>query len=102
LAGCALIVGLGIAPLLITAFGLVEQISPSGTLTEGLAWLSTGLNVGYGAGAATVGAIADAHGARVAFSVAVVASVSVGVVAVALHSRLSHSSVRPWTGAALS
>lgn len=101
LAACGFVLGLGIAPLLITAFGLVEQISPAGTLTEGLAWLSTGLNVGYGAGAAAVGAIADAHGARVAFSVAVAASASVGVLALALHARISRMAVRPWTGAAL-
>jgi MFS family permease len=88
LAGCGFVLGLGIAPTLITAFGLVQQISPEGTLTEGLAWLSTGLNVGYGAGAALVGGIADAHGARVAFSVAVAASASVGMLAWALHRRL--------------
>ena len=37
---------------------------PAPSLTEGLAWVITGLNVGYGAGAALVGGIADAHGAR--------------------------------------
>ena len=88
LAVCGFAVGLGIAPLLITCFGLVDQIAPAGTLTEALAWLSTGLNIGYGAGAALVGAIADAHGARVAFSVSVAASASVGVLATLLHSRL--------------
>ncbi len=95
LAGCGFVLGLGIAPLLITAFGLVQQICPEGTLTEGLAWLSTGLNVGYGAGAALVGGIADAHGARVAFSVAVLASASVGALACALHHRLPDQLSRP-------
>ena len=45
---CALIVGLAIAPLLITAFGLIEGIVPGESLTEGLAWLITGLSLGYG------------------------------------------------------
>ncbi|MDP9118361.1 MAG: MFS transporter [Actinomycetota bacterium] len=88
LAVCAFVVGLGIAPTLITAFGLVEQLSPPGTLTEGLSWLGTGINVGYGAGAAVVGGIADAHGARVAFSVSVATALSVGLLATALRARL--------------
>jgi MFS family permease len=88
LAVCAFVTGLGIAPLLITSFGLIEQIAPSGTLTEALAWLATGLNVGYGAGAAVVGGIADAHGARAGFGVAIAASACVGALAVVLTSRL--------------
>ena len=55
LAVLAFVVGLGIAPTLITSFGLVEQIVPGGALTEGMAWLTTGLSIGYGAAAALVG-----------------------------------------------
>ena len=88
LAVCAVLVGLGIAPTLITAFGLIEQTVPAGALTEGLAWLSTGLSVGYGAGSALVGGIADAHGARSAFSVTIGAALLVGVAALVLHARL--------------
>jgi MFS family permease len=86
---CALFVGLGIAPLLITAFGLIERIVPSESLTEGLAWLITGISVGYGAGSAVVGGIADAHGARTAFLVTFVAGAFVLVTGLALHRRLS-------------
>jgi MFS family permease len=71
LAACAFVLGLGIAPALITMFGLVQQIVPARSLTEGLSWIGTGLNVGYGTGAALVGGIADAHGARTAFVVVV-------------------------------
>jgi predicted MFS family arabinose efflux permease len=39
----------------------------------------TGLNVGYGAGAAVVGEIADAHGARTAFWVAIAAGLAMGL-----------------------
>jgi MFS family permease len=73
LAVCAFVVGLGTAPTLITTFGLVERLVPGRALTEGLSWMLTGLNVGYGAGAAVVGEIADAHGARIAFWVAIAA-----------------------------
>jgi len=79
LAGGAFILGIGIAPALITVFGLIQQIVPARALTEGMAWIATGLNVGYGAGAALVGGIADAHGARAAFVVVVASSMSVGV-----------------------
>jgi MFS family permease len=89
LAVCAFVVGLAISPTLITAFGLVERLVPSGALTEGLAWLLTGLNVGYGAGSAVVGGIADAHGARTAFAVAVVAGLTMGGLALVLHRRLT-------------
>ncbi|HEX2901989.1 MAG TPA: MFS transporter, partial [Jatrophihabitans sp.] len=65
LAVCTFFVGLGIAPTLIGGFGLVDAIVPVASLTEGLAWIGTGLSVGYGAGAALVGGIADRHGAHV-------------------------------------
>lgn len=89
LAAAAFVVGLGIAPTLINAFGLVERIVAPGALTEGMAWLLTGLNLGYGAGAALVGGIADHHGARTAFLVAVGSGLIMGVLALALHRRLS-------------
>jgi MFS family permease len=82
------VVGLGIAPTLITSFGLVEQIVPGGALTEGMAWLTTGLSIGYGAAAALVGRLADAHGARFAFSVTIGSGLLLGVLAVALHAQL--------------
>lgn len=89
---CAFLVGLGIAPTLITAFSLIERIVPGGALTEGLAWLITGLSVGYGAAASMVGAIADAHGARTAFLVTVGAGLTMGVLALVLHARLRGAS----------
>jgi MFS family permease len=90
LAVCAFVVGLGIAPMLITAFGLVAEIVPSTALTEGMAWLTTGLSIGYGLASAAVGRIADAHGARVAFSVTIASGVLVGVLAVAVYRRIAH------------
>jgi MFS family permease len=89
LAVCAFVLGLGIAPALITMFGLVQQIVPARALTEGLSWIGTGLNVGYGAGAALVGGIADAHGAHTAFLVVIGSSVPVGVLGLLLRVRRS-------------
>ncbi|GAB2458338.1 MFS transporter [Jatrophihabitans fulvus] len=85
LAACAFVVGFGIAPTLTTGFGLVEHFVPAGALTEGLAWLVTGLSVGYGVGAALVGGISDAHGARAAFLVTVGAGLTMAALAVVLH-----------------
>ena len=96
LAVCALVVGLGIAPALITSFSMIERIVPANSLTEGLAWLMTGLSIGYGAGAALVGRIADAYGARTAFSVTIGAGLLMGLLALVIHARLR---TRPRTGA---
>jgi MFS family permease len=82
------IVGLGIAPTLITAFGLIAEIVPARSLTEGLAWLTTGLNLGYGAASSLCGRLADAHGARITFLVTVGAGVLMAGFALAIHARL--------------
>ena len=79
LAVTGFVLGLGTAPALITLFALIQQIVPARALTEGLSWASTGMNVGFGAGAALVGGIADHHGARAGFFVVVASSVSVGL-----------------------
>jgi MFS family permease len=88
LAACAFVAGLGIAPTLITLYGLIERLVPAESLTEGLAWLITGLSVGYGAGAALVGGIADAHGARAAFGVPIGAGLAMGGLALLLRRQL--------------
>jgi MFS family permease len=83
----AFVLGVGIAPALITTFSLIQQIVPTRQLTEGLSWVGTGLSVGYGAGAALVGGIADAHGARTAFFVVVGSSVLTGLLALGVRVR---------------
>lgn len=97
LAGCAFVVGAGIAPTLITAFGLIAALVPGASLTEGLAWLITGLSVGYGSGAALVGRIADAEGARAAFGVTIGAGLMMAALALTLHSRLRTTASKPVT-----
>jgi MFS family permease len=87
LAACAFIVGLGVAPTMITASGLIEQIVDRSMITEGLAWLITGLNLGYGFGSAAVGGATDAYGARPAFLVSVMAGLLIAGTASVLHAR---------------
>lgn len=91
LAVLAFVVGLGIAPTLITSFGLIEEVVPGGALTEGMAWLIMGLSIGYGAASALVGGLADAYGARIAFTVTIGSGLLVGALALALHARLHAS-----------
>jgi MFS family permease len=88
LAVVAVFVGMGIAPALITGFGLIESLIPNAALTEGMSWLVTGISIGYGIASSLVGRIADAHGARPAFSVGIGAGLLVCVLAVVLHARL--------------
>ncbi|MEP6597925.1 MAG: MFS transporter [Actinomycetota bacterium] len=89
LAACAFVAGLAIAPALITGFGLIAELVPSASLTEGMAWLTTGLSVGYGLAASIVGGIADQYGARTAFVVPVGFGLLVGAVAALLYRRVS-------------
>jgi MFS family permease len=95
LAACTFVVGLGIAPTLIGAFGLIDQLVPAASLTEGLTWIGTGLSVGYGLGAACVGSVADAHGARVAFWVPVGCALVAGALAVSMSARLARPAAVP-------
>ena len=85
---CTFFVGLGVAPTLIGGFGLIDQIVPANSLTEGLTWLITGLSVGYGAAAALVGGIADRHGAHIAFLVPIGSALAATGFAVALAVRI--------------
>ncbi len=65
--------GLSISPVLIGGTALVESLMPPGTLTEGLAWVTTGLIVGVTIGAALSGPLIDNFGAQRAFVLPAVA-----------------------------
>ena len=80
--------GLTIAPTMVTAMGLVEQLVPRSRLTEGITWTSTGLAVGVAAGAAVAGRVIDVHGASAAFSVPASAAAVAAAVAFFGHRRL--------------
>lgn len=64
------VAGSMIAPVLATAYGVVDRIAPAGTTTEAFAWLGTATAVGTAAGATLAGTLAEAGGAGAAFLLA--------------------------------
>jgi len=81
--------GLTIAPTMVTAMALVEQLVPRAKLTEGMTWTSTGLAVGVALGASLAGSVIDSSGARAAFVVPASGAALAAVVAFLGHRRLS-------------
>lgn len=71
LAPLLLLSGVAIAPTVIAATTLAESYSPTARITEGITWMTTGLNVGVAPGAALAGAVVDAWGASPGFVVPV-------------------------------
>ena len=72
LMGIVLLVGgAAIAPTLIATMSLAEQSLPASRLTEGMAFLQTGITAGVAPGAALAGAIVDHYGASPAYLVSV-------------------------------
>jgi MFS family permease len=67
LAGLLLLAGFTIAPTLITAFALVEELVPTALLTEGLAVENTGLALGVTLGSSIGGPLIDSVGAQHAY-----------------------------------
>lgn len=87
LAVLMLVVGLGTAPLLITLFGVMERVTPPERMTEAMAWVTTGLNLGAGLAAPVVGVVADVHGARAALAMPLAAAVVAGLLGLLAASR---------------
>jgi hypothetical protein len=61
-AGMLLVAGVAIAPTLAVAFGLVDELAPSGAVTEAFAWLATAEAVGSALGSALAGSIVTGAG----------------------------------------
>ena len=74
------VAGLAIAPTLIATMSLTERRVPPGRLTEGMAFVQTGIVAGVAPGAAIGGAVVDAAGASPAYLVSIAAGL-VGIVA---------------------
>lgn len=77
------VTGFAIAPTLITANGLIQQLVPPTRLTEGLTWGGTSLGVGVSVGASVAGNVIDASGARAGYLVIVAAAALAVVLAAA-------------------
>ncbi|TYL49558.1 MFS transporter [Nocardioides sp. BGMRC 2183] len=64
-----LVGGFAISPTLIAAMSLAEQVLPTSRMTEGMAFLQTGLAAGLAPGAAVAGVVIDHAGASPAYLV---------------------------------
>ncbi len=62
LSGVGLLVGATVAPTLINGNTLIGRLVPRERLTEGLAWMGTGIGIGAAAGSSVSGALIDADG----------------------------------------
>ena len=66
-----LITGVVNAPVIATFYVLIEELAPTGTVTEAFTWVSTTFLVGISGGVALAGIVADATDPRMAWWLAV-------------------------------
>lgn len=59
--------GLFIAPLIVNAYGTVENAVPAGQITEALTWVIAGMPLGGAISSALAGVVIDHYGAQIAF-----------------------------------
>ena len=95
LAVVLLLGGLAISPTLIAAMSLAEQVLPPARLTEGMAFIQTGLAVGLAPGAAVAGMVIDDAGASPAYLVCLVGGALTFVGALLTRVAPDPASVRP-------
>lgn len=74
------IIGLTIAPTMIIAMDIGSSLLPQSRLTEGLAWMSTGISTGVAAGGALAGIIIDHYGTHSAFLLTLSAGVAIAII----------------------
>jgi hypothetical protein len=79
----AFVAGVPIAPLVMSAYGLIDAVATRGTTAEAFAWISTAVFAGFSVGMALGGTLIDAFGVKASFGLAV-AAVAAGAVVVAL------------------
>ncbi|TSB21918.1 MFS transporter [Streptomyces benahoarensis] len=88
LAANGLVVGLCIAPALITGYTLVESLVPAGARTEAFTWLTGAVALGQAAAATSAGRLADAYAPSSGFLVPLAGTALALAVLLALRSRL--------------
>lgn len=74
------IIGLTIAPTMIIAMDIGSSLLPQSRLTEGLAWMSTGISTGVAAGGALAGLIIDHYGTHSAFLLTLSAGIAIAII----------------------
>ncbi|MFB6615297.1 MFS transporter [Streptomyces sp. NPDC085524] len=75
LGALGLVVGLCIAPALITGFTMVEQLVPANARTEAFTWLTGSIAFGQAIAVTLAGRLTDAHGSSYGFLVPAAATV---------------------------
>ncbi|MEV5972545.1 MFS transporter [Streptomyces sp. NPDC051921] len=88
LGALGLVVGLCIAPALITGYTIVETLVPASSRTEAFTWLTGAVALGQAAAVTVAGRLADAHGSSTGFLVPMAGTVLALATLVALRSRL--------------
>ncbi|MFE5298851.1 MFS transporter [Streptomyces sp. NPDC056632] len=88
LGALGLVVGLCIAPALITGYTIVETLVPASSRTEAFTWLTGAVALGQAAAVTVAGRLADAHGSSTGFLVPMAGTVLALVTLIALRSRL--------------
>lgn len=81
LAGVVLVLGLAVAPYMITTFTLGERAAPPARVGAAMTLLAAATGVGYALGAALAGRLADEQGHSAAFAVTVGAAACAAVLA---------------------
>ncbi|MDX6397277.1 MAG: hypothetical protein QOJ43_685 [Gaiellaceae bacterium] len=79
----AFLAGLPIAPLVMSAYGLIDAVAARGTAAEAFAWITTAVFAGFSVGMPLGGVLIDAFGVKASFGLGA-AAVSLGALLVAL------------------
>jgi MFS family permease len=83
MAALAFFAGLAIAPVVMSAYGLVDAVAARGTAAEAFSWITTAVFAGFSVGMALGGTLIDAYGAKSSFVLGT-ASAALGAVLVAV------------------
>ena len=79
----AFLAGLPIAPLVMSAYGLIDSVAARGTAAEAFAWITTAVFAGFSVGMPLGGVLIDAFGVRASFGLGA-SAVALGALLVAL------------------
>ncbi len=63
----AFVAGLAIAPVVMSAYGLVDAVAARGTAAEAFAWITTAVFAGFSVGMALGGTLIDLYGSKASF-----------------------------------
>ncbi|MFD9333550.1 MFS transporter [Streptomyces sp. NPDC060028] len=89
LGALGLVVGLCIAPALITGYTMIEQLIPAASRTEAFTWLTGAVAFGQAAAVTVAGRLTDAHGSSYGFLVPLAATAVALVTLLALRAKLA-------------